>query len=236
MFRPVITAIIRWCWNNMKGWTEVEGTATDLVSIWYLLVRYTERVYWWDISNVFIGEIYRTCLLVRYVEYVFWWDVPITFTGDICRSRLWSIIFISELCRGGQSNYPPGSPPPCWRKSQRYLLNRRLSKHQDNLKNTKISRSHWDSNPSPSSQQHSHFTNYATFSMAQEALVGQDPLIIEVSRSHINTAHGTTPLDKRSTRPRDLHLTTHNRQTSHTADGIRTRNPSKPFMKPQQPQ
>jgi hypothetical protein len=50
------------------------------------------------------------------------------------------------------------------------------------------------------------------FSTAQQPLMSQDLLIIEVSRSHTfkHTALGRTPLDEWSARRRDLYLTTHN--------------------------
>jgi hypothetical protein len=59
--------------------------------------------------------------------------------------------------------------------------------------------------------------------MAQQPLVGQGLFIIEASRSHPvrHTTLGSTPLDERSARRRDLYLTTYNthkRQTfMHTA-------------------
>jgi len=63
------------------------------------------------------------------------------------------------------------------------------------------------------------------FSMTQQTLVSQGPLIIEASRwySVIHTTLGRTPLDEWSASPRDLYLTTHkthNRQTSIPPAGL----------------
>jgi len=69
--------------------------------------------------------------------------------------------------------------------------------------------------------------------MAQQALVGQSLLVIDNSRSHIDTPHtlGRTPLDEWSARRRDLHQTkhiTHPQETNiHVPAMIRTRNRSK---------
>jgi hypothetical protein len=60
--------------------------------------------------------------------------------------------------------------------------------------------------------------------------VGQGLLIIAASRSHFkHTTVGRTPLDDRSTRRRDLHMTAHKSQLAkiHDPGGIRTLNPNK---------
>ena len=64
--------------------------------------------------------------------------------------------------------------------------------------------------------------------MEQQPLAVQGLPIGDYSRSH--TALGSTPLDERSARRRDLYLTTHStqkRQTSLQTGGIRTPNPCK---------
>jgi len=61
--------------------------------------------------------------------------------------------------------------------------------------------------------------------MAQQPLVGQDLLIVEVPRSHYNTL-GRTPLGKWSAQQTDLYLTTLKRDTQSPC-GIRTHNPNK---------
>jgi len=45
--------------------------------------------------------------------------------------------------------------------------------------------------------------------MARQPLVGPVLVNVEVSRSHLDTQHCTTPLDERSARCRQLYLTTH---------------------------
>jgi hypothetical protein len=58
--------------------------------------------------------------------------------------------------------------------------------------------------------------------MTQQPLVGQS-LIIDASRSHLDTSLGRAPLDEWSARRRDLYLTTHNthkRQTSRPPAGF----------------
>ena len=60
--------------------------------------------------------------------------------------------------------------------------------------------------------------------MAQQPLVGQDLLIVEVPRSHYNTL-GRTPLGKWSAQQTDLYLTTLKRDTQSPC-GIRTHNPT----------
>ena len=65
--------------------------------------------------------------------------------------------------------------------------------------------------------------------VGQQPPVGQDLLIIEVSRSHWDTTIGRTPLHEWSAWRRDLYLTTQNSQETdvHAAGGIRTSNPIK---------
>jgi len=60
------------------------------------------------------------------------------------------------------------------------------------------------------------------------ALVGQDFLIIEDSRSHSDITVGKSPLGKRSVRHRSIPDNKQSQETdSHAPGGIRTHNPSK---------
>jgi hypothetical protein len=63
---------------------------------------------------------------------------------------------------------------------------------------------------SPTVQKHLIAKKNLTFlSIAQQPLVGQDLLRFEASKSHSHTIFGKTPLDERSARRRDHHLTTY---------------------------
>jgi hypothetical protein len=69
------------------------------------------------------------------------------------------------------------------------------------------------------------------FSMAQQPLMGQGPLIIEASRSHSDTPHTRWDSSGRVISPKQGPLpdnTQHSKGTTiHTPGGIRTHNPSK---------